>query len=287
MPLSITIISGVTASGKTAEALRLARLTGAEIISCDSVQVYRGMDIGSAKPSKEEMAEIPHHLIDVAEPSEPFNVSEYISMAKRALEDICSRGNPVIISGGSGFYLKSWFSAVTDNIKISDSIREKVASIVHKGGVEALSAELLKIDPMAYKSVDMLNPRRVSKALERCMQTGRSVADILADFKRLPCPYGELDRKFIMVERSDEEIEGRIRSRTSGMISSGLIEETEALLKRGILKNPSAAGAIGYRETIEWLASNLKDEHQLYENIVRSTLALVKKQKKFLRNNLF
>ena len=287
MPLNITIISGVTASGKTAEALRLARLTGAEIISCDSVQVYRGMDIGSAKPSKEEMSQVPHHLIDVAEPSEPFNVSDYISKAKLALEKISSEGRPVIVAGGSGFYLKSWFSAVTDNVQISDSVRAKVSEIFKDGGAGALAEALLKIDPEAYKSVDMLNPRRVSKALERCLQTGRSAADMLADFKRLACPYGDLNRNFILIERSDDEISIRIRARTADMLARGLVGETKNLLDRGILRNPSASSAIGYRETIKWLDSGSKDEGKLYEDIVKSTLALVKKQKKFLRNNLF
>ena len=110
----IFIITGVTCSGKTSMSMELARKEGAEIISCDSVQIYRGMDIGSAKASAEEMSEIPHHLVDVCDCDKHFDVSEYVALAKEALEDIAARGKKIVVCGGSGFYLRAWFAAVTD-----------------------------------------------------------------------------------------------------------------------------------------------------------------------------
>ena len=119
----IFIITGVTCSGKTSMSMELARKEGAEIISCDSVQIYRGMDIGSAKASAEEMSEIPHHLVDVCDCDKHFDVSEYVALAKEALEDIAARDKKIVVCGGSGFYLRAWFAAVTDGVGIPSEIK--------------------------------------------------------------------------------------------------------------------------------------------------------------------
>ena len=258
----VFIITGATCSGKTEMSLELAKSLGAEIISCDSVQVYRQMDIGSAKATARERGEIPHHLIDVADCSKTFDVSEYVAQAKAALSDIRARGKNVVVCGGSGFYLRSWFAAVTDNVKISESAK-LFCEETEKLGANALTRELLKIDPDAAQTVDVLNPRRAKNALARCLSSGKTCAQLAADFAALPCPFGEIKRNVRILELPKENLEEKIRARTEDMIARGLVDETRELIKAGIKQNPSARAAIGYRETIEWIESGGSDISEL------------------------
>lgn len=281
----VFIITGATCSGKTEMSLELAKSLGAEIISCDSVQVYRQMDIGSAKATARERGEIPHHLIDVADCSKTFDVSEYVAQAKAALSDIRARGKNVVVCGGSGFYLRSWFAAVTDNVKISESAK-LFCEETEKLGANALTRELLKIDPDAAQTVDVLNPRRAKNALARCLSSGKTCAQLAADFAALPCPFGEIKRNVRILELPKENLEEKIRARTEDMIARGLVDETRELIKAGIKQNPSARAAIGYRETIEWIESGGSDVSELSRQITENTLALVKKQRKYFKNSL-
>ena len=281
----VFIITGATCSGKTEMSLGLAKSLDAEIISCDSVQVYRQMDIGSAKATARERGEIPHHLIDVADCSKPFDVSEYVAQAKKALADIRARGKNVVVCGGSGFYLRSWFAAVTDNVKISESAK-LFCTETEKLGANALTRELLKIDPDAAQTVDVLNPRRAKNALARCLSSGKTCAQLAADFAALPCPFGEIKRNVRILELPKENLEEKIRARTDDMIARGLVDETRELIKAGIKQNPSARAAIGYRETIEWIESGGSDISELSRQIAANTLALVKKQRKYFKNSL-
>ncbi len=287
MKPEVKIITGPTCTGKTRAALDYARKFGAEIISCDSVQVYRGMDIGSAKPSPRELAEIPHHLIDVADVSEKFDVSKYVELAKNALADILSRGKKAVVTGGSGFYLKAWFSAVTDNVFVSAEIKKISGEIEALRGAAGLAEELLKIDSDAAGYVDMLNPRRTKNALERCLATGKSVRELVDNFKSLPCPLGDISRDVSILDVPDGMLLPRIKSRTAKMLDDGLVEETRRLMEKGIENNPSAASAIGYRETIEWISKGENNVGELCEKIAADTFSLVKKQRKFFRNNLY
>ena len=281
----VFIITGATCSGKTEMSLGLAKSLGAEIISCDSVQVYRQMDIGSAKATARERGEIPHHLIDVADCSKTFDVSEYVAQAKAALSDIRARGKNVVVCGGSCFYLRSWFAAVTDNVKISESAK-LFCEETEKLGANALTRELLKIDPDAAQTVDVLNPRRAKNALARCLSSGKTCAQLAADFAALPCPFGEIKRNIRILELPKENLEEKIRARTEDMIARGLVDETRELIKAGIKQNPSARAAIGYRETIEWIELGGSDISELSRQITANTLALVKKQRKYFKNSL-
>ena len=281
----VFIITGATCSGKTEMSLGLAKSLDAEIISCDSVQVYRGMDIGSAKATARERGEIPHHLIDVADCSKTFDVSEYVAQAKAALADIRAREKNVVVCGGSGFYLRSWFAAVTDNVKISESAK-LFCEETEKLGADALTRELLKIDPDAAQTVDVLNPRRAKNALARCLSSGKTCAQLAADFAALPCPFGEIKRNVRILELPKENLEEKIRARTDDMVARGLVDETRELIKAGIKQNPSARAAIGYRETIEWIESGGSDISELSRQITANTLALVKKQRKYFKNSL-
>ena len=180
----VFIITGVTCSGKTSMSMELARREGAEIISCDSVQIYRGMDIGSAKASAEEMSEIPPHLVDVCDCDKHFDVSEYVALAKKALEDIAARGKKIIVCGGSGFYLRAWFAAVTDGVGIPSEIKS-VCDEIEQRGASALKEALLKIDPAAADTVDILNLRRALHGV------GNDLRRALREVCRPPLPNGQ------------------------------------------------------------------------------------------------
>lgn len=286
MKTAITIITGPTCCGKTKASIELAEKIGGEIISCDSVLVYQGMDIGSAKPTIQERKGIPHYLIDVANVSQKFDVSQYIEHSKKALNDILQRGKHPIIVGGSGFYLKAWFSAVTDNIEIPEDVKKLADKIEEESGVEGLKQALLKIDPNAPQCVDILNPRRVKNAFQRCTASGKTSAELLDDFKKLPCPLGDFDRNLTILDFPDDQLFPRIEKRTKQMISDGIIEETKMLIEQGLLNNSSASTAIGYRETIEFIRQNKSDTLELQKQIQTNTIALVRKQRKFFRNNL-
>ena len=286
MKMPITIITGPTCSGKTSKAIELAEKINGEIISCDSVLVYKGMDIGSAKPTKQELARVKHHLIHVSDVSQKFDVSQYIEHAKKALDDILQKGKQPIIAGGSGFYLKAWFSAVTDNLEIPEEVKNLADKIESESGNEGLKQALLKLDANAPKCVDILNPRRVKNAFQRCMASGKSAQQLLDDFKKLPCPLGDFDRNLTILDHPDDQLFARIQERTKQMIKDGIVEETKELLENGILENASASTAIGYRETIAFINENKSDLSELEKEIYANTIALVRKQRKFFRNNL-
>lgn len=278
----VVIISGPTAVGKTAKSIQLAKEIDAEIISCDSVQVYKYMDIGSAKASLEEQSQIPHHLIDIVEPSQTFSVGDYVERAKKIFDDVCLRKKNVIVVGGSGFYLKSWFCAVSDELYISDKVKAECDFLEKSANKNAMLEKLLSLDSSADKFIDIQNPRRVRPALERVMASGLSIKELKARFDVLPCPYGEIHRNFISLDLPDDELLPRAKARVDKMIEQGLVDETRKLLALDIEKNPSASLAIGYRETISAIKAN--DFTNLAEDIYISTRQLIHKQRKFFRH---
>ncbi len=282
MNAPVVIISGPTCSGKTALAIKTALETDAEIISCDSVQLYRGMDVGSAKPPAAELAAVRHHLIDVADVGEKFDVARYVELAKAAFADIRSRGKNVVVAGGSGFYLKSWFCAVADEMEIPQAVAEFAAQ-TERLGAQALARELLKVSPDAANLVDLNNPRRTKNALERCLAAHKTVGELLAEFAKLPCPYGDFEKKLVLIDRPDAEMIARIAERTKKMIADGLIEETRRLLELGLKNNPAARNSTGYKQAIEFVESGSTDTDKLAEEICVQTMSLVRKQRKYFR----
>lgn len=286
MRTKVKIISGPTCSGKSARAVEYALQNNAEIISCDSVQVYKYMDIGSAKLSPSEMRGIKHHLIDVCAPSEMFDVSKYVEYSKKAVAEILAKGKNIVVAGGSPFYLKAWFCAVIDDIHVPSQIRQAVRNIELLGGADALKEELLKLDCSAANFVDMENPRRTARAIERILASGKKLADIVAEFKAKPCPFGDIERDVEILDLDNAEIEERIAKRTKTMLENGLLAECEKLLDLGVKNNPSATGAIGYKECFAAIESGNVDADALFCEISKNTLKLVKKQRKFLRGIL-
>ena len=285
MTVTLHIITGATAVGKTQYALDYCEALDAEIISCDASLFYRGMDIGTAKPTKEEMAKVPHHCIDMNPVNQSFDITQFDALARRTVEDILSRGKSVIITGGSGFYLKSFFEPVVDTIKVSDAIRAESQSLFADYGLRGLLDRLNAVSPEGLGNLDTLNPRRVQRALERCLSSKKSLPVLQKEFAERPKPYAEYDKHFILLERDAEALKDRVARRAKAMLDSGLIEEVKDLLEKGIEENPNAANAIGYRESIAFLNGEITED-ELLPLIVKNTNGLVKKQKTWFRSQL-
>lgn len=281
----IHVLTGCTAVGKTGLALRWAEAHGAEILSCDSLLFYRGMDLGTAKPTRAELARVRHHLIDVCDVREQMNIAHYITHARQALEGIFARGRAVLVTGGSGFYLKAFLAPVADEVDVDDAVRAQVNERLGREGLPALVAELQKLNPAGLGTLDTRNPRRVTRALERCLATGRTLAELREDFAALPPAFADCEVRLTELTRGKEDLDRRIEARVAEMLRAGLVDEVRRLLPLGLKDNPSAARAIGYRETIDYLEGRLA-EAELAPAIIRNTRALVKKQRTWFKTQL-
>jgi len=281
----IFVLTGCTAVGKTEWALRWAEENAAEIISCDSLLFYRGMDIGTAKPTADERARVPHFLIDVCDVTERMDITCYVANAKRAVQEIVARRRRVLVTGGSGFYLKSFFAPVADEVDVPASLREEIDLQLRNGGLTALVAELHQLNPAGLGALDTANPRRVTRALERCRASAKTLAEVAADFAKMPGPFTEWEVQLVRLERTPEELERRIELRVDAMLAAGLATEVERLVAVGLKTNPSAAKAIGYRETIDFLEGRMP-KAELRKTIIQNTRALVKKQRTWFRTQL-
>lgn len=277
----IHVLTGCTATGKTEWALRWAEARGAEIVSCDSLLFYRGLDIGTAKPTPAERARVPHHLIDICTVSERMDITLYVAKAQAAVREIAARGRAVLVVGGSGFYLKSFFAPVADDVAVPAGVRAEVAAL----SLEAALARLRALNPAGVGSLDVANPRRVARALERCLASGRPLAQLAEEFSRQPGPFAEWDVRLTRIERPAEQLAQRIEARVAAMLRAGLVAEVRQALGAGLRENPSAARAIGYREVIDFLDGKLAGK-DLAGEIVKNTRALVKKQRTWFRTQL-
>ena len=281
----IYLLTGPTAVGKTELALSWAESTGAEIVSCDSLLVYRGMDIGTAKPDRQQLERVRHHCIDLAPVRRRFSVGDYIRCARSAISGILGRGKRVLVAGGSGFYLKSFFAPVIDHLPIPKSLNERVERLYEEKGLEGILRELVGIDPDAEGEIDARNPRRVLNALKRCLASGQSVAELKRKFQKGRAPFDDFEVSSCCLWREIEDLRGRVERRTESMLARGLIEEVEGLLEQGLEGNESAASAIGYRETIAFIRNEYGSEG-LEEAINRNTIRLIRKQGNWFRNQL-
>jgi len=275
------VLTGCTAVGKTEWALRWAEARGAEIVSCDSLLFYRGMDVGTAKPSAAELARVPHHLVDLCDLGDRMDVTRYVARTRTALAEIAARGRSALVVGGSGFYLKAFFSPVADEVAVPASLRAEVAALPLAVALDRLRA----LNPSGLETLDTENPRRVARALERCLASGRTLAELAAEFARQPAPFADWAVKLARIDRAPEELDRRIEARVAAMLRAGLVGEVRRLLPLGLAENPSAARAIGYRETIDVLEGRLP-ERDLASVIVKNTRALVKKQRTWFRTQL-
>lgn len=281
----IYVLTGCTAVGKTEMALRWAEAKGAEIVSCDSLLFYRGMDLGTAKPTRAELARVPHHLIDIRAVTEPMDVTRYVALAQAAVREIHARGRPVLVAGGSGFYLKAFFSPVADAVEVPTALREELRQRLAQAGPGDLLAELRRLNPGGLGALDEQNPRRVIRALERCRASGRTLAELQAVFAAQPSAFAGYTIKLVELVREPAKLDQRIAQRVEAMLQAGLVAEVRGLLGAGLTENPSAAQAIGYRETIDFLAGRLP-ENELAEAIIKNTRGLVRKQRTWFRTQL-
>jgi len=284
---NLYILTGPTAVGKTELALRWAEQHGAEIVSCDASLFYRGMDIGTAKPTAEERARVPHHGIDVCAVSERMDVTRYVALAREACDAIAARGRRVLVTGGSGFYLKAFFGPVADDVAVPAELRAELAARFEHEGLAALVADLRARNPVGIGALDTANPRRVLRGLERCVATGKTLAELASDFAAQPGPFAEWKVNCTRLDREPDELRRRIAARVEAMLAAGLIAEVERLRPAGLEENPSAAAAIGYRETLTWLdAGQLGGEAALAADIAQNTWGLVRKQRTWFRTQL-
>jgi tRNA dimethylallyltransferase len=250
-------IAGPTAVGKSEIALRLAERVGGELISTDSMQVYRGLDIGTAKPTPAERARIPHHLLDVCDLSDPFDAAQFVRRARQAVAEIQSRGRVPIFCGGTGLYFKAFVSGLGEAPATDSALR----AALEAAPFESLLHELREGDPAAYEKIDKQNPRRVIRAVEVIRLTGRKFSEQRAEWKTpaaLP-----IEKNSYCFTRPPADLHARINARVDAMFARGLVEETSALLERGLDLNPTALQAIGYRQVAEYL----RGEHSLEETV--------------------
>ena len=281
----IWLLGGVTASGKTGLALSWAENNNAEILCCDSVSLYRGLDIGSAKPKQHELDRVPHFGLDLAEVSEVFDVVQFHAYARDIVNEIAQRGKKILVVGGSGFFLSGFLRAITDGIDISREVRQSIKFQYQEKGLDSLLDDLKDFNPNGME-IDTQNPVRVIRALERCTQTGKSLSQLQSEFEKLPSPYARFSKHALWLDREDEELMDRIQARTQMMVEGGLLAETENVLGQGIEKHPSLSVSVGYREAIEYLKSPGKlTQNELVDSITRSTRQLVAKQRKWFRKH--
>lgn len=281
----IVVFTGTTAVGKTALAIEWAEKNNAEILSCDSTAVYRGMDIGTAKPTPEERSRVPHHGLDLVGPEQTYSVGDYVGYAKKCVAEIRSRGKRVLVSGGSGFYLKSFFAPVTDGVFVSGELRERVRALAAAG--TALET-LKKLNPAGTTvNFDWQNPRRVVRALERCLATGKTIDELRREMEKRPGEFADYPRYCVLLSREPEELSRRIDLRAEQMLRDGLIDEVAALRERGLKKESTAGAAIGYKETLDWLdAGKAGGTDALRETIAAATRRLAAKQRKWFRSQI-
>lgn len=244
-------ICGPTASGKTALSVALAKQLHTEIISADSMQIYRGMDIGTAKPTDEERQGVPHHLLDVCTPGEAFSVARYVELADAVAQDILSRGMVPVVAGGTGLYMDALIECSTFSGDETDlSVREKYQRMAAEQGNGAVHACLAKVDPEGAERLHPNNLKRVIRALEVYEQTGMTI-DAFNRLHKRPAPkYAALKIGVCPSER--QTLYDRIDRRVDQMLADGLLEETKHLLDRGALTG-TAAQAIGYKELLGYL----------------------------------
>ena len=285
MDSALYIITGFTAVGKTRLSLDWAKANDAEIISCDSLLFYKGMNIGTAKPTAEEMAEVRHHMIDIIPPSRQYSIREYLREVKRLVDEIHDRGKRVLVVGGSGFYLNAYLAPVVDHVKVDPVVEARITTQFENQPLEDSVEELMKLNPDGLGDLDVQNPRRVLKAWLRCVATGKPLKALLKEFGEMPGAFDQFDRNIVVLSRPKEILEERVRLRVDQMIADGLVEEVRSLLDEQLLDNPSGAGAIGYRETISHIQGELSAD-ELPDKISQNTRRLLKKQRTWFKKHL-
>ena len=275
--MKVLVVCGPTASGKTALAVDCARALRSEIISADSMLVYKGLNIGTAKPTKEEMGGIRHHLIDVAGPTQIFSVSDYDALALPVLERLLSEGKTPVVCGGTGFYIRALlYKSGFGHAGGSAEIRAKYAKFLEENGKEALHDLLKKKDPASAEILHPNDVKRVVRALEIFDLTGKRKSEQ----NDLPLP--RFDFTAVCIGYPREELYARIDLRVEKMVEAGLFREVEELLEKGVPQTAQCMQGIGYKEVAEGLCLRLPAE-EIAENIKKNTRNYAKRQITFFK----
>lgn len=279
----IIAVAGPTASGKSALALELCKRLDGELISLDSMQIYRGLDIGTAKPTKAEQAEVRHHMIDICEPTENFSAAEFAERAHKVIADVRSRGKRAVLCGGTGLYLDTVLGRLDfGEIESDEKLRGELIAFAEKNGADALHERLRGIDPQAAEKIHKNNVRRVARAIEIYELTGKTKTEhdreAISD-----SPYESL---IIGLDYDDREVlYSRINRRVDAMIEAGLEGEVRSLVSRGLLSAESTAGqAIGYKEMLGYIAGDCSLGDAV-EKVKLGTRRYAKRQLTWLRRN--
>jgi len=272
------VIAGATAVGKSQLALALAQHLKGEIISVDSMQVYRGLDIGTDKPSQEVLAEVGHHLVDILELDESFDAAQFVKRADVAISEIRARDRFPILCGGTGLYFKAWLCGLGEAPGACPALRSRLEKIP----LVELLGEIEEKDPVLFRTLDRENPRRVIRAVEVIRLTGKPFSAVQAEWARAGRKRKAL---CIGLKRPAVEMSARIEQRVDRMMEAGLLEETEGLLKRGLAKNPTAMQAIGYRQVIEYF-KGVRDRSETVALIKQKTRQLARRQGTWFRRQL-
>ena len=277
---NIICIAGPTASGKTALAVELSKEFNGEVVSCDSMQVYKRMDIGTAKPTGDEMQGIPHHMIDVAEPDEDFSVSRYCCMASPIVDDIVARGKTAIIAGGTGLYMDSLIKGNSFAPFPSTGVRERLEAQADEVGMDYMTDWLRRVDPEAAARIR--DRKRILRALEVFLETGETITEHNRRTQLVPPKYSPLWLGLDFEPRS--ALYERIDRRVSIMLEQGLVEEIQNLLSSGIPEKCTAMQAIGYKEFVAALDGRCTIE-EAADEVRKSSRRYAKRQLTWFRRN--
>jgi len=274
-------LAGPTASGKTATSIALANLINAEIVSMDSMAIFRGMDIGTAKPTPEEQSRAVHHMIDVADPHEDFSTADYLNKSLEVCEDILGRGKVPLFVGGTGLYLRSVLRGVFDGPPADWELRRQLEEEAASQSPGWLHAQLRNQDPQRASELHPNDTRRIVRALEVIKLTGRPASQ---QAQQQVLPREERPAAVMWISSPREWLYDRINRRVDWMIEQGLIEETERLLNRQPPIGRTARQALGYRETIDFLEDRIETTEELTRQIQTNTRQFAKRQGTWFRN---
>jgi len=272
-------LTGTTAVGKTQTGLALADRLGAEIISLDSMAIYRGMDIGTAKPGEAEQAAVPHHLIDICDPIEEYSVAQYLAAAERVVGEIRSRGSEVLFVGGTPMWLKCLLRGMFDGPPANWELRQAIESEAATLAPGELHKRLELVDPLAATKIHANDTRRLVRALEVYRSTGEPISHQQLEFDEARTP--EQCKVFVLQRDRDEQVK-RIESRVDAMLAEGLVDEVRGLIAEGKTLGRTASQAVGYREVLDHLAGEI-DEPTMVDKIKTRTRRFAKRQRTWFR----
>lgn len=275
MKQPLIILTGPTASGKTALSVELAKRIGGEIISADSMQVYRYMDVGSAKVTKEEMDGVLHHLIDVLDPQDAFNVVVFQEMAKKAMEEIYQNGHIPIVAGGTGFYIQALLNDIDFTENDGDTkYRQSLEKLAAEQGVNVLHEKLREVDPDSADAIHANNVKRVIRALEFYEKTGKRISEHNEEERQKESPY---NFAYYVLNMDRARLYSRIDVRVDKMVEDGLVEEVEKLRSMGCTRDMVSMQGLGYKEILDYLNGELSLDEAVYV-LKRDTRHFAKRQ---------